>query len=137
MSKTIAEIIAEMEAEREQKLKNTNSQRTELAKTFFEKGYALVRIEFAGSGDSGNIDDITITMKDGEPTSLEYSSPERNEIEDWAQVYLEGTNVDWYNNDGGQGYIEFDLTTAPWKFEASIDQNETVSSNAHFEQDAA
>jgi hypothetical protein len=45
----------------------------------------------------------------------------RQEVEDWAYTFLEGRGIDWYNNDGGQGTITFDITAS--KFEYRIDVN--------------
>jgi hypothetical protein len=121
MGRTIEEIIAEMEAQRAQYKKDADEERTILAAAMMSLGVKTVLIRFSGGGDSGQIDDIEIDMHPGheEPAGL------NKKLESWAYKFLEGVGVDWYNNDGGQGEIEFDLTTTPAYFSAYVDQNYT------------
>jgi hypothetical protein len=94
---------------------SADAQKSVLANKFRGLGIASVEIDFSGSGDSGNIDYITFT-----PISLA-DDILRQEVEDWAYTFLEGRGIDWYNNDGGQGTITFDITAS--KFEYRIDVN--------------
>lgn len=123
MTKSYAELVAEIEADRSLKAALADSERNKLVLTMLSAGVAKVDIEFYGSGDSGNIDDPTVEMRPG------YEKPEGLDeaIEEWAQILLESTNVDWYNNDGGQGNFHFDLTITPPFFSGEVSVNETVS----------
>ena len=99
-------------------------------------GYGVVKavIEFAGSGDSGNIDNVSIEglIEGIDPTSVELAGdhaaqllvkfhgsmhehdlrPATNQpaslacLVEWAAYYyLNANGNDWYNNDGGYGEI--------------------------------
>lgn len=100
-----------------------------------QQGVAKVTIEFDGSCDEGQIDDITCMMLDGSDGSLDFaanipgktipagartwSSKARAYItetsdrpatmaevlDEWAYDLLEETSVDWVNGDGGFGEI--------------------------------
>lgn len=129
MTKTIADILAEMQRDQRTAQKKAQTQRHELTQKFLAGGYRRVFIEFSGSGDSGCIDSI-LAFKVGSTEPEELPEELNTLVDTWAYLYLEGTNVDWYNNDGGQGTISFDLTEVPFKFEATVDVNETISSTA-------
>jgi hypothetical protein len=126
MSKSIAEIMAEIEADRALKAELADNKRNLLVTAMLAACVAKVDIEFYGSGDSGSVEDPTIEMKPG------FEKPEGlgKKIIEWADVFLQGTGVDWYNNDGGQGSLHFDLTVTPPHFFGDISVNETVSSEA-------
>ncbi len=113
-------------------MERANSQRdairTRLLKLYVNK----VTIAFAGSGDSGSIEDIEIEMvNDYELDSIEKTSL-KADLESWADTFLEGTGIDWYNNEGGQGEIVFDMSTVPLKLIAHVDVN-VVSSSTEFQ----
>jgi hypothetical protein len=99
-----------------------------------EIGAAEIYVSFSGGGDSGAIDGVTATDKGGYKVSIEgiamdwpkesqeYDATARtwikketvesqlleNVTENIVYNALEKTDLDWYNNDGGQG--EFTLT---------------------------
>lgn len=119
-------IINEMEREQKETATKAQTERTKLAIEMQAAGVNHVTISFSGGGDSGQVDVIKITMADGftEPCDL------HEKLDAFAYKFLEGTGIDWYNNDGGQGEIEFDLTSVPPAFSANVDVNETVSKTA-------
>lgn len=129
----ISEIMAKIEAERAAAAESADSARVYLAQAMTGAGVERVDICFSGGGDSGQIDDISIKMREG----YEVPSTLKDELENWTYKYLEGTGVDWFNNDGGQGSVMFDCTTAPVTFVATIDVNHTVSDNAWYEEGVA
>ena len=131
MSLTMAQIINDVEKMRQQTAEKTQSERTQLAIEMQAAGVNHVKISFSGGGDSGQIDEIAITMADGfaEPKEL------HERLEQWAYNFLEGTGVDWYNNDGGQGEFEFDLTSVPASFSGNVDVNYTESKTAWSTED--
>lgn len=84
-----------------------------------------LRAEFCGSGDCGEIDHVEMNPDTDEFTvpmtvkkwDIETSSY-REEVEDLTfkkafenlvYSFLEKTDVDWYNNEGGGGYFMIDL----------------------------
>lgn len=92
---------------------------------------ARVVVEFSGSGDSGSIQ--YISLEGGEDSTLnavkipwsrkssqfvdgkwQHQTTEspmslRNVLESVTYEALESSNLDWYNNDGGQGEFVIDL----------------------------
>ena len=114
-------------------------ERDDFAKVVFSHGIRKVVIEFSGSGDSGAIDAVvfydgddkrivnagqipgpayTESYQEYDPESRKYvyrtRKVEANALSEVvsAVVYslLESTNLNWFNNEGGQGSIslEFD-----------------------------
>lgn len=88
-------------------------------------GHQIVSVQFAGSGDDGSINDIAI---DGHH-QWEKNGPDHSELaeklEQWAYDLLDETGVDWYNNTGGHGDIEFDVVKRTIKFD--VNQYEEIS----------
>lgn len=85
-------------------------------------GVIEARVEFAGSGDSGQIQDVNIEHAIGDPhkvlkmpievpegvtTQYHANPPATVEelLEELAYHAIENTGLDWYNNDGGQGSV--------------------------------
>lgn len=138
-------ILNQMRREKDDRLKKAKSERTGLALRISQAGWHIVEVEFSGSGDSGQIDYISVTKEDGESFTFfdgnkDLSEDESNlleDISDWTYDYLSGTGVDWYNNDGGQGTVEFDVSTVPFSFFCSIDQNETTSETVYTAEEVA
>jgi hypothetical protein len=83
--------------------------------------HETVHISFYGGGDSGSIEEVIV---DGDI----YNGDLDEEIQDWAHKLLEGTGVDWYNNDGGHGNIEIDVIN--WRYSYQVNQYEQVSNLA-------
>ena len=75
-----------------------------------DRGALEIRVDFSGSGDSGDIDDIEI-YGDGDGDYATIS--ERDEIRDAMYDFIDECidNMDWYNNDGGYGNITINLET--------------------------
>jgi hypothetical protein len=96
----------------------------------------IIKVHFAGAGDSGSIDEIVIldsldmSYWDGKPVK-ETSQELYEHIDVYCDNYLAGCDVDWYNNDGGQGTITFDCSTVPHRFEAIVEYNVMHSEVGH------
>lgn len=140
MTKTRDQILAEMAHARAKRHDKVLAKRQELTQKLLTANIGGVKIEFSGSGDSGSIDLIEVEFMDGsilEPTkdarrNWEFAEDSlHKELESFAYDYLETTDVDWYNNEGGQGTIEFDLRTVPFAFRCDISTNEIVSHEAY------
>jgi hypothetical protein len=123
----IDDIWAKLEEQRRLAASKAEDLRIDLAIKLHEAGVRHVTVEFDGSGDQGQIYNICIEMEDNE------QEPEwaASAIEEWCYGYLEGTGIDWYNNDGGFGLIEFVLETCPGAFSAEISQRSTESKVVH------
>lgn len=86
-----------------------------------EQGVTRITIYYSGSGDSGEITDV----------SPEYISPRKervdllkwNEIakilEDWAYDRLE-YEADWCNNDGGEGHIQIQVPSGEYQLHHGV-----------------
>lgn len=72
-------------------------------KDFF-KGIATVTVTYAGSGDSGSIDEVTAHDAKGKEVTL---TPEQNTAVEERLYDLLSDLPDWCNNDGGQGTATF------------------------------
>lgn len=124
-------------------------------------GVAKVIVEFAGSGDSGSIDLIRATTADGAVVGLDedsqpllkwvsYSSAydhararfveTRDElylsledvIRQVTETTLDQSDLDWYNNDGGQGCFSIDLTKSPPEIALEIGINHLETTDYSF-----
>jgi len=77
-------------------------------------GVERVEINFSGSGDSGDIDEVLCLVKESEDitNSIENFKPIENALADWAYDII-GRKVntvgDWVNNEGGYGTIMIDV----------------------------
>ena len=132
--------------------------RTTLLGTLKLLGVQHITVEFSGSGDSGSIDQVNLndangnnidvsghkidwmtsyqTYKDGKwETKSELSNMPLNLVlESVTYAAIETTGLDWYNNDGGQGTFEIDLTVSPPRIDLDIGINytETNRYNVNF-----
>lgn len=129
-----------------------------LAAAFLLYGITQVRVEFDGSGDSGQIDSIYIEGPQGEqiiegypiifympgPTEFnpetkywERGEPYEKEmslydaVEELVNDALDRSSVDWYNNDGGYGHWYWSANSG---LEFTIEVRTTMSENAHYEE---
>jgi predicted dehydrogenase len=100
-------------------------------------GGTYITIDFDGSGDSGSIHHIDIaphnmdfavtydedssTYSNGEwiKKSEAKTQPVMQALEQICYDMLEVTGIDWYNNDGGFGQLEIDLTKGSVKLEVN------------------
>ncbi len=124
---SMQDILNEMRKKEEDAMARADSQReairTRLLKLFINK----VTIHFAGAGDSGSIEEVEIEMVNGYDLDKIEEKSLKADLKAWADTFLEGTGVDWYNNEGGQGEIIFDMSTVPLKLIANVDVNITTS----------
>ena len=109
----------------------------EILKMIRAAGGKRITVEFDGSGDSGSITGVVIepkgmdfsvvynedksTWKDGvwHTESTPKTQPVNDALEQICYDMLERTGIDWYNNDGGFGQLEFDLETGETNLEVS------------------
>lgn len=111
-------------------------------------GGAKVLVSFSGGGDSGSIDRATLLNRNNQEISLNNAEFEwerevgyHDHNGEWktktevatmplndiliqiTEDALETTDLDWYNNEGGQGTFEIDLTKEPVSIELSVGIN--------------
>lgn len=95
---------------------------------FKANGFDSIRIEYWGSGDEGEITDVSYYKNDGsmtevmtanEFTQLKISNDEFRKANDQLdEVAYNLLTYDWYNNEGGRGYIDINLKTRKVKIDA-------------------
>jgi hypothetical protein len=106
-------------------------------------GVSVATVEFSGSGDSGSINDIYVdiglSLKEHE---IEFVNPrdvytpsgyKKQYTRESISLYdalvtftydqLSDTGLDWYNNDGGQGTLEIDLSADPPAIRLGVEIN--------------
>lgn len=104
-------------------------------------GVQSVCVSFDGSGDSGSIEDVSYSgaQIDGNALTVEVEVLHRTfkegkwitdrvfehkslsaAIEEVTDDYLEETNVDWYNNDGGYGELDIDVVQGTVNLRVSV-----------------
>jgi hypothetical protein len=116
-------------------------------------GVAKVQIDFAGSGDSGSIDGTYLldanenhidmptdmiawtTQVYGEQKAEQKLVKLRDALEDIGYRVLDETGMDWYNNDGGQGYIFLDIENEVFGVRVEMEINITHTEDHNFEYD--
>jgi hypothetical protein len=101
--------------------------REALIEEFQDRNIETVDIRFYGSGDDGNIEEIIFGPTDVLDPDLE------QRVEDWAYKYLDTINVNWVENDGGDGVIKFNMNHH--YVDTVINQNEIVSHEAFAKQE--
>jgi len=104
-----------------------------------------VRVEFDGSGDSGSIEYVSFTPEiDAERIYLQFEQTNREWVEgrylyttvmqrvsldkainDVVYAWLNSTNVDWYNNDGGFGHCEINVQAGTIEMEVNTRYTES------------
>ena len=105
-----------------------------------------LRAEFYGGGDSGQIDHIdsdpiditqtaTVLKKEynratGSYGSVEKELPFKDAFESIVYDWLDATDVDWYNNEGGGGFFEISMTPQGCNVSYDVYYNEIVSHSA-------
>ncbi len=110
-------------------------------------GVAIVHLRFDGSGDSGMLDNPQFLDADDQDVSVEgLTCRVRRAGGEWgmqetiaslndviyaaAENYLDSTDVNWYDNDGGYG--EFAIDVATGQFTCEVNVRYTESSCEHF-----
>ena len=92
---------AQMFKDREAK---TTATRNSLIKELGVAGITAVSAQYSGYGDSGNVDDVTLTP----PVKLLAAVDIRLQDFIWDVAY--NANPGFENNDGGEGTFEWDLS---------------------------
>lgn len=81
-----------------------------------------VVVDYAGGGDEGSVEGISYQNAVG--VKVDYSPP--TEVEETIEnVITQFISGDWYNNDGGQGVITWDLETDTLFLEEAYNYTDT------------
>lgn len=88
-------------------------------------GVDRVEINYSGSGDSGDIDDVTYYNKAGEVVDIigEYEDV-HDKLQEYAFILLDKIE-DWWNNDGGHGILSMFISQNTYSIENHIYITET------------
>lgn len=107
----------------ERKLENP-----ELEEYFKRTGVEIIKARYSGSGDSGDIDSITI---DGEHSNIQFGSQDDDEKLIWDTLYdkLENAYGGWEIDDGSAGTIELNnnleiVISHEWNMREMVDCDE-------------
>jgi len=124
-------------------------------------GIKIVRVEFSGGGDSGDIDAIEALDGNGShisitqhmldwPQNQSRHDPDTNSwitdtnvkaqelheiIKQVTFDALEEAGMDWYNNDGGQGSLTIDFNYSPPEINLELGINHTATTDYSFSFD--
>lgn len=115
------------ELEKQEKAREAKNEAFFFMAEFTAEGIKSVHIEFNGSGDDGSIEVVTIDGVDKTPqwnsdysySKMKSKDPLADRLIDWAYKFLDGTGVDWVNNEGGFGTLDFDVPNRTFKFEVN------------------
>ncbi len=114
----------------------TENQITGLLLELADKGITGIKVHYDGSGDSGAIEDIIgyyredLSLEVLEEISMWSSGLEKMELknnsvlEDFLYTILESVE-DWYNNEGGYGYINILVPSGDYSIENFVRRTET------------
>lgn len=116
-------------------------------------GAKEVIVEFRGGGDDGQVDAVYYIDVNGDaqdiPTDMiawtkqAYGNQEKKSesitlidvLEDVCYRALDGTGLDWYNNEGGQGNLRIDLRENPVKTTLHVGINTMTTEDHDFDMD--
>lgn len=122
-------------------------------------GVAYITVEFSGGGDSGSVHDPVATNSTGSTIDLTQHKTtitvkksvwrnnqwvEKADAQELSydaifaricEIWLESVGIDWYNDEGGQGQLEVDLTVSPPKFSLAVGVNHRTTQDHYFEAD--
>jgi hypothetical protein len=97
-----------------------------------DKGVKRIRIEYSGGGDSGAIDSIGYLDELDSFIAIKYSGMEATDIPPAIEnlAYVKLNNIeDWWNNDGGVGYMIIDLNDLSYQISNEIRYTEYETYN--------
>jgi hypothetical protein len=102
-----------------------------MIKLLTETKVEQVAVSFDGAGDSGSVDQVSLTPEPSVDGLVHTKESVHKAVEDFAYAWLDITGIDWYNNDGGYGDLTIDVTTA--KFELTVNSRYTECTTDSFE----
>jgi hypothetical protein len=103
--------------------------RNALAARLAAAGFTRVVLYYSGYGDSGQLDCITT-----DPSEIPLDPALADDLENFGDDYLQATDINWYDRDGGGGTLTFDLANKD--FSSDVYWNEIVATTGFAENDA-
>jgi len=98
---------------------------SEVILTLKDLGVDKVTIQYSGSGDSGDIDNVSYYNKAGEVVEIEGEYEDvHNKLQDYALTLLNDIE-DWWNNEGGYGVLNMFISQNTYSIENHIYITET------------
>lgn len=76
---------------------------------FMAQHNRAVVVEFSGSGDDGSINDIHLACPNGNEPWVEVEGEAHAAARELCYHFLDKQGLDWYNDDGGEGTVTFNL----------------------------
>ena len=116
-------------------------------------GAKRVYVEFRGGGDEGHIEGVFYRDRNDDVhdiptdmiawTQIAYGNKPLetqqmslyDALEDLCSRALDGTGLDWYNNEGGQGSLVIDFTESPPKTILNVGINHMTTEDYDYELD--
>ena len=116
-------------------------------------GAKHVYVEFRGGGDEGQIEGVFYRDRNDDVhdiptdmiawTQIAYGNKPLETkqmslvdvLEDLCYRALDGTGLDWYNNDGGQGELTIDFTESPPKTSLNVGINHMSTEDYGYDMD--
>ncbi len=116
-------------------------------------GAKKVIVEFRGGGDDGQVEGVFYIDRNGNTqdipqdmiawTKVTYGTQEQETkdtslvdvLEDLCYRALDGTGLDWYNNEGGQGQLTIDFTESPPSTTLQVGVNTMTTDDHEFDLD--
>jgi hypothetical protein len=102
--------------------------RNALAARLAVAGFTQVVLYFSGCGDSGQLNDVGTY-----PSEIPLDPALYTDLASFGDDYLEATDVNWYDGDGGGGTLTFDLANKA--FSSDVYWNETITNTGFAEND--
>ena len=90
-----------------------------------DQGVSEIEVNYDGSGDSGEITDISYNALNGRLITPRHSPAN---LENWFYELLEEVG-DWYNNDGGYGTLTIEVPTGEYTIDSHIRVTNTIDDN--------
>lgn len=106
------------------KIKKTKKQFLEFLSSIKETyGAKSIEATFSGGDDSGELDDsFTLSDKNEKIINKPLTKDEISTLYAFFEAYLENTEYNWYDNDGGFGSITLNLETGDISCEMNINK---------------
>ena len=116
-------------------------------------GAKCVYVEFRGGGDEGQIEGVFYRDRNDDVhdipsdmiawTQIAYGNKPLetqqmslyDALEDLCSRALDGTGLDWYNNEGGQGEFTIDFTESPPKISLNVGINHMSTDDYTYDMD--
>jgi hypothetical protein len=93
-----------------------------------------IEIGFSGSGDDGDMEVENIYDADGKEVDAEMKTEFLEDFAKWGEAFVNDCVIefDWYNNEGGQGFVNINLDTGECTMNGSQNVPQDLESSINF-----